>query len=467
MLLNSLVFPMSKWSNNKTSLILFTLWIIILLLIASRIHYFDIEQSHQTSNIRIQPKYNDNNNNIDRNPGFPAFVVIGPPKSGTTSLVHTLTSRLDNFHLYPPDNGEHHFWNGGNAYTCLPDYGRKEWMEYIDAWNHNEVTLKFLNHTIWTSRLKHPRECTTNKYRSIWQWILCHELSNVTDKICKVSQKYHEQKFCDKALDIDHNLEYCYFVESAPSYIRNPLIGIMYAMNMPKTKLLGIIRNPVNMLWSWAWHYYSHLFEKTDKGKIKMEKWLLNTKMYAYPQVFKAFKQLTKECKIINTASNEMDVDYQTRFKLFYRKLMGLYLRLKFVDKMIEPHVRREPDAMLFSALIFPTFLFWIHAFDEIYGQNEWNNLRFVQFEWLYSNQMESFNIIHCWIKYGHYDCKHRKDVTFSKVLKKEAKAYGVYTDYFKHEVQKMYVDCNHELHKVLVLDRPNLLIGEWMNWQY
>ena len=177
-------------------------------------------------------------------PGLPAFVVIGPPKSGTTSLVHTLSLRLSNFHLYVADNGENHFWNGGNNYVCLPDYCNITWLSFIKTWNNNNVKLIYLNHSIWTSTILQPQTCTKYKYESIWQWIMCHDFKNITDKTCYVPYKHHKNKYCKKNgygihKKTDNNLSYCYFIESAPSYLRNPLIGIMYAMNMPKTKLLG------------------------------------------------------------------------------------------------------------------------------------------------------------------------------------------------------------------------------------
>eukprot|EP01084_Bolivina_argentea_P242202 406386_1 len=463
-----------KCCNIRTLLKLFIIWLLILFIIACKllmisnspppIHNRNIETLSSITKNTIK------SNQEKHSPGLPAFIVIGPPKSGTTSLVHTFASSLDNFLLKPGDNGEHHFWNGANTYTCLPDYDNITWNSFIYSWKHKKIKLTSLNHSIWTSHIIHPRVCTTSKYESIWQWIMCKQHSNATDKICYVPMDHHKQKYCAKNQIIDINIKnkYCYFIESSPSYLRNPLIGIMYAMNMPRIKLLGIIRNPVNMWWSWCWHYYSHLFDKTENGLQKLERWVFNVKLHAYPETLIPFEKLRTECKRINIGSQNMD--YNEKFEIFYRDFMALYLKLRFIDETIEPHVRREPDAMIYSTLIFPTFLFWIQSFDEIYGRNfnnEWNNLRFVQFEWLYANKKESFNMIHCWVVYGVYNCPFKHSNSFDNVLRLERQAYGSYSDYWSESVQKLYVDCNHALQSVLLKDRPGLLIGEWIDWGY
>eukprot|EP01083_Nonionella_stella_P070187 187667_1 len=444
--------------------IIFIAWVVMTLLITSALLIQD--NTHVSPSALVTNNVNEMRHD-SATPGLPALVVIGPPKSGTTSLVHTFASRLDNFLLKPGDNGEHHFWNGANGYCCLPDYTNQSWLSFIDAWRTNQIELTSLNHSIWTST-NHPRTCTPNKYQSIYQWTMCHQYSNATDILCKVPYHHHKEMFCRKRKHIDETLKYCHFIESSPTYIRNPLVGVMYAMNMPSVKLLGIIRNPVNMWWSYSWHYFSHLVSKTRDGVSKMEQWIFNSKLNARPQIWPAFKQLTGGCASINSKSKGMD--YKHKFARFYREYMALYLKLKLVDKHIEPKVRREPDAMLYSALIFPTLLFWIEAYDEVYGrniENEWNNLRFVQFEWLYSNQKESFNMIHCWITYGVYECPFTTDNTFENVLRKEHKSYGNYSDVWKGKVQSMYVDCNHAMQSVLLVERPNLLIGSWLDWKY
>ena len=250
-----------KYCNIKTLLIIFTIWFGIILIIASKLLMSEYSHFHKSSSpliINNKPKQShqipitlttsssstaslSSSTTTDNIPGLPAFVVIGPPKSGTTSLVHTLTTRLNNFHLYITDNGENHFWSGSNNYVCLPDYCDITWKSFINAWKESKVSLTFLNHSIWTGSILDPQLCTKSKYETIWQWIMCHEYKNVTDKLCQVPYIHHKEMYCKKSKDaIIKSLPYCYFIESAPSYLRNPLIGIMYAMNMPKIKLLGI-----------------------------------------------------------------------------------------------------------------------------------------------------------------------------------------------------------------------------------
>ena len=233
-------FRIPQYLSLKTLLIIFTIWFAVVLIIASKLSMTEFSHTLPINNNKQNIIHSKSKSN-DESPGLPAFVVIGPPKSGTTSLVHTLTSRISNFHLYPSDNGEHHFWNGANQYECLPDYDNATWRSYIHSWKNKKVSLSHLNHSIWTGSIIHPTQCTKMKYHSIWQWIMCHQFSNITDKTCKVSIDHHKNKYCEKQDNIDSVIPYCYFVESAPSYLRNPLIGIMFAMNLPKVKLLGIV----------------------------------------------------------------------------------------------------------------------------------------------------------------------------------------------------------------------------------
>lgn len=460
-------------------------WFIIVILLFYNLHFDSSSNvkpaplltvtnsdNHQFIVNEIEAKLLSKSDSNDLEPGLPAFVVIGPPKSGTTSLVHTLASTLDNFQLYQADNGENHFWNGGNSYVCLPDYCNITWLSYIKSWNENKVTLSYLNHSIWTSSILSPQKCTKWKYESIWQWIMCHDIPNITDNVCYVPFEHHQEKYCKKSsLTNSHNLPYCYFIESAPSYLRNPLIGIMYAMNMPKIKLLAIIRNPVNLWWSYSWHYFSHIFKKTEDGIQKLEAWIFEKKIYSRlgSAVLDGFRNISDECRRINNeiAFAGKDYDYDTKFEMYYRGIMGLFLKMKFVDNLIEPMVRIEPDTMFYVSLIFPSMLFWIQAFDEVYGrnyENEWNNLRFIQFEYMYGNQKKSFGMIYCWITFGKYECP-LSDNMFQNVLKKEAKSFQTATESWKEKVWNLYKDCSYSMQDILLKDRKGLLMGQWIDW--
>ena len=410
------------------------------------------------------------NTEIISDPGLPAFVIIGPPKSGTTSLGHTLNSKLDNFHLYTGNNGENHFWNGANEYRCLPDYGNITWQLFINSWNKNQIKLSYLNHS-----------CSLDRYQSIWQYTMCNQLKNITDITCKVSYKNHKEKDCEKKKVINSSIPYCYFIETAQTYLRSPLIPIIYAMNMPKTKLLGIIRNPVSMWWSWGWHFHKkYINKKYNKYENKSQSYLIEkmerylTKEFIKPgigthivDVRRAFDELSSECNKMN--DYDAFNSYDEKFDKFYRNYMGLYLKLKFVNGWIEPRVRREPDAMMFSALIFPTMLFWIHAYDEVYGRySSWNQVRFIQFEWLYDDKSsgKAFNMIYCWITYDKYKCPFTNDNRFEvNVLRENKRSIGEYSNNYSIVVQDLYRDCNHALQNILLKERPNLLIGEWIDW--
>ena len=227
------------------------------------------------------------------------------------------------------------------------------------------------------------------------------------------------------------------------------------------------------MWWSYVWHYYDHLFKRTEQGKKQMEAWIFTKKLISSKhKTLNAFANLSAECKVINQESKDMN--YNEKFEDFYRDYMGLYLKLRFIDGMIEPLTRIEPDTMLYSALIFPTILFWIQAFDEVYGRSfgvdkieRWNGLRFIQFEWMYANQRKSFNMIHCWIVYGKYDCNEFKDDdTFETVLRKERRSFGEPSKSWNEKVWGMYKDCSHSLQDILLKDRPNLLMGQWIDWE-
>ena len=109
---------------------------------------------------------------------------------------------------------------------------------------------------------------------------------------------------------------------------------------------------------------------------------------------------------------------------------------------------------------------------------NEMVNYKWTQFEWLWGDTLDSMRMIRCWMSEGlriqNEHCEIQRDdplnIEMFQNINKSA-SYGdsnhLFSDRFIVEIRKIFNPCFDLVVNRILEDRPNLLLGEWTEWEY
>jgi len=341
--------------------------------------------------------------------------------------------------INPLYHGENHWWNGWDGPPkCFPDWTAFEWNMFFYKFRSNEISFtQYLNAAI----ISIGNQCQMTNYINFIKTMCIQE--NITD--CNDGQHY--------------------FIEAAQSYHRNPFIAIQYGLYMKETKLIQSIRDPINMVWSFVWHFYITWFPETKYPDPQMrlraaEQWILQK--FTQGTNGYAFNELTGYCtKIKNNITN----------KQIRKEMMISYLKLKFVNKIIEPKLRE--DGFVWISNYLSGFLFYLHIFDEIY-KSQWDQFKVIQYEWFYKNGENTgygLQLIRNWVQDKKYKNVIKSDFSphfyHKKMNRSMHKAIGAYSDAFRNTMIPLFTDCNDVLKHIIFQERQHMLIGGWIDWEY
>ena len=169
-----------------------------------------------------------------------------------------------------------------------------------------------------------------------------------------------------------------------------------------------------------------------------------------------------------------------------YRTFLVAYLYRRFVNEefMTQPRM----DIHKWSALLLPSTLSTLVAWEEVKGmefmRNEWDPMgdtefyenRYIQFEWMYGNLNEAMKLVRCWMmdlkdgtecdagmkltQQGLFDGVGLSNSDRANSTRMEDKGY-------REGMQPLWEPCNLAMQHIVLEDRPQLLLGEWVDWNY
>lgn len=358
---------------------------------------------------------------------LPALVLLGPAKAGTRTFVNTLSkySFIEQF------GREYGFWTSGMRWKCRPWWNETQWLLFINKYKLNKGNLS--DYIYWMQLNHKNNKCNIKKYQSHYFEINSTKCQNITK---------------------------CFWIEKCPIYSRTPWIPIIYANLLPKTKLITIIRNPINHLWSNILAFTN--LQTTNVSLI--EHWIIDE----FKHKTFSFTALTEKCININNKYNDLllnDERHSILMKTEYKLFVIKYLKLRFVEpKDIEPTPKNQ--LWKWSSFLLPNFLIGLLIYES--ELNIYNQFKIIQFEYIYKYTSDAMSNINCWITgiCGKYDLE--KDYLFKTVQHTNPAASSkswTFTNKFANEIHKIFTPCNQTLINLILNDRRDLLIGDWINW--
>jgi len=181
------------------------------------------------------------------------------------------------------------------------------------------------------------------------------------------------------------------------------------------------------------------------------------------------------------------------------KRLVIEYFRRRFVVKDYEMvkdshggYSKEEQQAgtkMIWSPFHFPILMMGMLVNDEVFiengmGWNEWSpmenemvNYKWIQFEYLHRNTLDSVRTIRCWMSQGlridNTHCEFERDEflndwMFSNVRIRKSKGGGIpFSDWYSQEIGKLFTPCSEMVVNGILSDRPQMLLGQWTKWEY
>ena len=463
-----------------------------------------IQQSNST-----MPKYINFYNNSIQFP-IPAIIIAGPPKTGTNTLLKSLSLYQD-IVAYPIE----HFYFGSSYFDkphpCSPIMNQTQWIHYLtnyESINNNHIQTKtYLSDLIHIIKETNPRsttKCTANAFKNTYKNIRKHremirrkKYGNMTATEVAKIDSWRAPKSCinpfkwkrEQTSVRSDNIMYCWFIEKAPAYARTPYVPIYVANELPKTKYLTILRNPINHVWSNYFHFAggtSHIWD-TDLTNLKRAKDVISK---FRNEKITSINIINGICNNITTKYKQIHLeDKKERWLLMredYKKLIIQY----FKGRYNEPKDIFNEKVSRFCKLIWATYyvpILFVGLFvnDEVFiGDNnidEWDpmkneilNYRYIQFEWLWHDTLDSIRTLKCWMtqgwRLGNDKCEYERDDVLNEewfriINKSSSKGRGKLPEWYKDEIVDIFSPCTNLIVNNLLRDRPNIFLGQWIPW--
>ena len=439
------------------------------------------------------------NNNIDL--PVPALIIAGPPKTGTNTLLSEL-SKYPDFYAYPT---EHFYWGTaapGEIGPCDPILNQSQWNKYLNMYknNLNQTRLSTFIKLINLSNNNSIKHCNAKSFIQTFKNL---RIDSYPSGQTRFGHRF-DHKDCINPLDkykYNNNnnnnnnkeyIEYCWLFEKAPAYAKNPFVSIQIANLLPKTKYLTILRNPKDQLWSMYFHFGGGVLNKWEElGNDAREKDVIiqieNVTSIIYlnkvcNNIHLKYKQIIKNNIINNKKERYLLMrDYFKTLIIEYFK--SRYIKPKDIDLKWPGH---RFTKVIWATYYIPILFIGLFVNDEVFINNKWNkwdpinneilNYKYIQFEWLWNDTLDSMRLLKCWITQGfrinNNKCEFKRNdeinkYLFSNINKTNTRnKKGVkWSKWYGEQVSILYSPCNDLIDKVLLNDRPNLLLGQWIQW--
>lgn len=281
------------------------------------------------------------------------------------------------------------------------------------------------------------------------------------NKKCTLSKYFSWYLQLNRSCDLNK----CYYIEKTPIYARTPWIPIIYSNMMPKVKLITIIRNPINHIWSNVFAFTAKGRSKSNikKGLNYIEHWIIDQIKESF-----SFNKLSKICKDINIKWNQLkNEDKELRHSILikneYKQYVVEYLKLKFVSpRDINRGTRQQ--MFIWAPVLLPNFLIGLLSYE--YELGIYNHFKMIQFEYIYSNTADAMSQIRCWISGICGIDDQEKHYLFQTVERTNpASKNNTFSTWYQQQIHQLFDDCSQILLNILLIDRRDLLIGDWITW--
>ena len=467
----------------------------------------DIQSVNTTSNHRptlSTQKYINFYNNSIQFP-IPALMVSGPPKTGTVTLLRYLSLYQDVM-AYPV---EHFYWgNTGfdKPHACSPIMDDTQWTNYLSKYEsmESETSLLDLIDIIKDTNPRSKTKCTAKAFKNTYENVAKYRARikrkrygnmNATE-IAKINARFIPKSCINpfkwkqkrKRGSSRSNKMYCWFVEKTPAYARTPYVPIYVAHELQQTKYLTILRNPINHVWSNYFHFAGGRSHKWRKD--------IHNTMREKDVISKFQNEKIRSIDILNGICNNISAKYaqikeedrKSRWLLMredYKKLIIAYFRGRYIEpKDIHTSKVTKYAKLIWSTYYVPILFIGLYVNDEVFvGDNvdEWDpmqneilNYRYIQFEWLWHDTLDSIRTLKCWMTQGYRldnnKCEYERDHPlnqqyFGEVRKANSRGKGELSDWYKDQIVGIFGPCTSLIFNNLLNDRPNIFLGDWIPW--
>ena len=181
-----------------------------------------------------------------------------------------------------------------------------------------------------------------------------------------------------------------------------------------------------------------------------------------------------------------------------YKEMVIEYFRRRFLVKDYEMvtnsafegmEAQAAGTKMIWSPFHFPILMIGMLVNDEVFiengmGWNQWNpmenemvNYKWIQFEYLHGNTLDSMRLIRCWMSQGmridNEHCEFQRDdpfniKAFNKTTSSKSKGGDVaFSEWYVNAINKLFMPCYEMVVNGILHDRPRMLLGECMEWKY
>ena len=199
--------------------------------------------------------------------------------------------------------------------------------------------------------------------------------------------------------------------------------------------------------------------------------------------VMQSFTEICRKINVIRENSKIEDgKEKYIKMRQNYKLLVIEYFRQRYLT---QDYVASDSTKFVWSSFQFPILMIGMLVNDEVFiengmGWNQWNpmenemvNYKWIQFEYLHGNTLDSMRLIRCWMSQGmRIDNQHcefeRYDpfnvLKFWKINTIKSKGDEIpFSEWYSDEINKLFMPCYEMVVDGILHDRPQLLLGEWM----
>ena len=174
-----------------------------------------------------------------------------------------------------------------------------------------------------------------------------------------------------------------------------------------------------------------------------------------------------------------------------YKEIVIEYFKRRFISPkdIMAPYAEQDGSKMIWATYHVPVLVIGMMVNDEVaiehgMGWDQWDplsnellNYRWIQFEWLWGDTLDSMRMIRCWMTEGlridNSRCEIERDdplniEMFPNINKTNSKVgSSTFSKWYSGKIKKMFNPCFDLVVNVILQDRPQLLLGEWTEWEY
>ena len=404
-----------------------------------------------------------------------------------------LTYLLNNFMDDSMKCSKGKFYEAWNYYTLEKRY---RWTNIMLYENKQCIAI---THEKWTSQ-------STNLNKKKNNIILINngslKLLFNTDNTSTIAKNNFTSDEMELISNLIYKHKFCYFAEKGPTYSRSIWTPIVWSHLYPKIHILLIIRNPImhvqSCLWALSPSIYNRYRQSNTSDAIKVNSIAI--------KLFYENKSFINLSMLINQTINKEWSDYNAygsnsnRYLFMKNSSYTKFLYQYFYNRYIYPRDinPRGPRGNIFiwAPFVLPHILMSLFSYEEVasrlYGDNilfklnnnyntiesdyqinyEIYNYRLIQFEWLYGNIPLAMKYVKCWtmnvVNIKNCEIKIQDKSIFNNIEHlNSASNNPVYDEYYVKEMNKLWGPHSLAIKNLLTVDRPYLLIGDWLDWKF